>query len=36
MTSIELDQFIARPPAAVWRALTEPELFARIEPSLDR
>ncbi|WP_306204203.1 SRPBCC family protein [Actinoplanes sp. RD1] len=26
---IELDQFIARPPAAVWRALTEPELLAR-------
>ncbi|GAB1694330.1 SRPBCC family protein [Krasilnikovia sp. M28-CT-15] len=29
MTSIECDQFIARPPAAVWRALTEPELLAR-------
>jgi uncharacterized protein YndB with AHSA1/START domain len=29
VTSIELDQFIARAPAAVWRALTEPELFAR-------
>ena len=29
MTDIELDQFIARPPAAVWRALTEPELLAR-------
>jgi uncharacterized protein YndB with AHSA1/START domain len=27
--SIEHDQFIARPPAAVWRALTEPELLAR-------
>ncbi|MET0491915.1 MAG: SRPBCC domain-containing protein [Actinoplanes sp.] len=29
MTDIELDQFIAREPAAVWRALTEPELLAR-------
>jgi len=29
VTSIECDQFIARPPAAVWRALTEPELLAR-------
>ncbi|GAA4605765.1 uncharacterized protein YndB with AHSA1/START domain [Actinoplanes octamycinicus] len=29
MTSIECDQFIAKPPAAVWRALTEPELLAR-------
>ncbi len=28
-TSIEHEQFIARPPAAVWRALTEPELLAR-------
>lgn len=28
-TDIELDQFIAREPAAVWRALTEPELLAR-------
>jgi uncharacterized protein YndB with AHSA1/START domain len=28
MSSIECDQFIARPPAAVWRALTEPELLA--------
>jgi uncharacterized protein YndB with AHSA1/START domain len=27
--TIELDQFIARPPAAVWRALTEPDLLAR-------
>lgn len=26
--SIELDQFIARPPAAVWSALTEPSLLA--------
>jgi uncharacterized protein YndB with AHSA1/START domain len=29
MSSIECDQFIARPPAAVWRALTEPALLAR-------
>ncbi|AGZ45973.1 SRPBCC family protein [Actinoplanes friuliensis] len=29
MTDIEIDQFIAREPAAVWRALTEPELLAR-------
>ncbi|BFU42464.1 SRPBCC family protein [Krasilnikovia sp. MM14-A1004] len=29
MSSIECDQFIARAPAAVWRALTEPELLAR-------
>jgi uncharacterized protein YndB with AHSA1/START domain len=29
MSSIELDQFIARPPAAVWRALTEPDLHAK-------
>jgi uncharacterized protein YndB with AHSA1/START domain len=29
MSSIECDQFIARPPAAVWRALTEPDLLAR-------
>ena len=28
-TDIELDQFIAREPAAVWPALTEPELLAR-------
>jgi uncharacterized protein YndB with AHSA1/START domain len=28
VTSIECDQFIARPPAAVWRALTEPDLHA--------
>jgi uncharacterized protein YndB with AHSA1/START domain len=28
VTDIELDQFIAREPAAVWRALTEPELLA--------
>ena len=29
MSSIEFDQFIAKPPAAVWRVLTEPELHAR-------
>ena len=28
-TDIEHDQYIAREPAAVWRALTEPELLAR-------
>ncbi|MFC0450835.1 SRPBCC family protein [Rhodococcus jostii] len=26
---ISVDQFIAAPPAKVWRALTEPELLAR-------
>ncbi|MEV7233802.1 SRPBCC domain-containing protein [Streptomyces sp. NPDC051020] len=26
---IHADQFIAHPPAAVWRALTDPELHAR-------
>ncbi|MBM2622487.1 SRPBCC domain-containing protein [Actinoplanes sp. LDG1-06] len=29
MNSIECDQFIAKPPAAVWRVLTEPELHAK-------
>ena len=29
MSSIELDEFIGRPPAAVWRALTEPELMGK-------
>ncbi len=29
MSSIEIEQFIAKPPAAVWRALTEPDLLAR-------
>jgi uncharacterized protein YndB with AHSA1/START domain len=29
VTSIEVDQFIGRSPATVWRALTEPELLAR-------
>jgi len=28
MSKIECDQFIARQPAAVWRALTEPDLLA--------
>jgi uncharacterized protein YndB with AHSA1/START domain len=27
--TITVDQFVARPPAAVWRALTEPDLLAR-------
>lgn len=27
--SIEVDQFLAHPPARVWRALVEPELQAR-------
>jgi uncharacterized protein YndB with AHSA1/START domain len=26
---IQVDQFVARPPEAVWRAITEPELLAR-------
>ncbi|BDD81709.1 hypothetical protein TPB0596_14720 [Tsukamurella pulmonis] len=29
MSTITLDQYVAAPPAAVWRALTEPELVAR-------
>jgi len=29
VSSIEIEQFIAKPPAAVWRALTEPDLLAR-------
>ncbi|BDH58537.1 hypothetical protein MTP03_34760 [Tsukamurella sp. PLM1] len=29
MAVITLDQFVAAPPATVWRALTEPELVAR-------
>jgi uncharacterized protein YndB with AHSA1/START domain len=28
-TTIHVDQFLAHPPAKVWRALTEPELLAR-------
>lgn len=27
--ALHFDQYIAHPPAAVWRALTEPELLAR-------
>ena len=27
--AIRLDEFVAHPPAKVWRALTEPELMAR-------
>jgi uncharacterized protein YndB with AHSA1/START domain len=27
--AIEVDQFVAHPPATVWRAITEPELLAR-------
>ena len=27
--SITVDQFVARPPTDVWRALTEPDLLAR-------
>jgi uncharacterized protein YndB with AHSA1/START domain len=29
MTAIEVDQFLPRPPAQVWRALTDPVLLAR-------
>ncbi|KXO88359.1 polyketide cyclase [Tsukamurella pulmonis] len=29
MSTITLDQYVAAPPATVWRALTEPELVAR-------
>lgn len=29
LARIECDQFYPHPPAAVWRALTEPELMAR-------
>jgi uncharacterized protein YndB with AHSA1/START domain len=28
-TAITVDQFVPQPPAAVWRALTEPDLLAR-------
>lgn len=28
-TAIRCDQFIAHPPAAVWKALTDPDLHAR-------
>ena len=26
---VHVDQFVARPPAAVWRALTDPDVLAR-------
>lgn len=29
LKSINVDQFLPHPPAAVWRALTEPELIAQ-------
>lgn len=29
LRTIHVDQFLARPPAVVWRSLTEPELLAR-------
>ncbi|GIH92834.1 SRPBCC domain-containing protein [Planobispora siamensis] len=29
LTTLHLDQFLAHPPAKVWRALTEPELLAQ-------
>lgn len=29
LRAIRLDQYLAHPPAKVWRALTEPELLAR-------
>jgi uncharacterized protein YndB with AHSA1/START domain len=29
MATIECDEFFAHPPAAVWRALTDPEVLAR-------
>ena len=29
LSDIECDQFLAHPPAAVWKALTDPELHAR-------
>ncbi|MFJ4771060.1 SRPBCC domain-containing protein [Streptomyces uncialis] len=28
-TAVRVDQFLAHPPAKVWRALTEPDLIAR-------
>jgi uncharacterized protein YndB with AHSA1/START domain len=28
-TTIHVDQFVARPPAVVWRAISEPDLLAR-------
>lgn len=29
LTAVRVDQFLAHPPAKVWRALTEPELLAQ-------
>ncbi|GGS98194.1 hypothetical protein GCM10010156_65480 [Planobispora rosea] len=29
LTTLHLDQFLAHPPAKVWRALTEPDLLAQ-------
>ncbi|WP_372404141.1 SRPBCC domain-containing protein [Streptomyces luteireticuli] len=29
LTTVRVDQFLAHPPAKVWRALTEPELIAQ-------
>ncbi|GLX98653.1 SRPBCC domain-containing protein [Herbidospora sp. NBRC 101105] len=29
LTTIKVDQFLAHPPAKVWRVLTEPDLIAR-------
>jgi uncharacterized protein YndB with AHSA1/START domain len=29
LTTVRVDQFLAHPPAKVWRALTSPELLAR-------
>lgn len=29
VTAVHVDQFLAHPPRAVWRALTEPDLLAR-------
>ncbi|MFC7308348.1 SRPBCC domain-containing protein [Streptomyces monticola] len=29
LTTLRVDQFLAHPPAKVWRALTEPELIAQ-------
>ncbi|NBM15255.1 SRPBCC domain-containing protein [Streptomyces sp. GC420] len=29
LTAVRVDQFLAHPPAKVWRALTEPELIAQ-------
>jgi uncharacterized protein YndB with AHSA1/START domain len=29
LTAVECDEFLAHPPAAVWKALTQPDLMAR-------